>query len=86
MRNQKQQTPESTPEKKDKKDKKKKPVPTAEDVHIAPGYQNLLPGAPAVGDPPVPNRAWTEMRLGRDIDELSEDEKADLYLGHDRLF
>ena len=34
-------------------------------------------------DPPVPNRAWTEMRLGKDIDELSEEEKADLYLGRD---
>ena len=37
-------------------------------------------------DPPVPNRAWTEMRLGKDIDELSEEEKADLYLGRDNYF
>ena len=37
-------------------------------------------------DPPVPNRAWTEMRLGKDIDELSEEEKADLYLGRDSYF
>ncbi|MBQ7386931.1 MAG: hypothetical protein IJW03_02065 [Clostridia bacterium] len=37
-------------------------------------------------NPPVPNRAWTAMRQGKDIDELSEDEKADLYLGHDRYF
>ena len=40
---------------------------------------------PAV-DPPVPNRAWTEMRLGKDIDELSEEEKAELYLGKDNYF
>ena len=37
-------------------------------------------------DPPVPNRAWTELKLGRDIDELSEEEKADLYLGRDSYF
>lgn len=36
-----------------------------------------------VTDPPTPNRAWTEMKLGRDIEELSEEEKAELYLGHD---
>ncbi len=40
------------------------------------------PVVPAI-DPPVPNRAWTEMKLGRDIEELSEEEKAELYLGHD---
>jgi hypothetical protein len=37
-------------------------------------------------NPPVPNRAWTAMRLGKDIDELSEEEKADLYIGKDRYF
>lgn len=37
-------------------------------------------------DPPVPNRAWTEMKLGKDIDELSEEEKAELYLGRDNYF
>ena len=37
-------------------------------------------------NPPVPNRAWTAMKNGMDIDELTEDEKADLYLGHDRYF
>ena len=36
-------------------------------------------------DPPVPNRAWTEMKLGRDIEELSEEEKAELYLGRDHF-
>lgn len=37
-------------------------------------------------NPPVPNRAWTAMRQGKDIDELSEAEKADLYMGRDRYF
>lgn len=36
-------------------------------------------------NPPVPNRAWTAMRMGKDIDELTEEEKADLYLGRDGL-
>lgn len=34
-------------------------------------------------NPPVPNRAWTAMKNGMDIEELSEEEKADLYLGND---
>lgn len=34
-------------------------------------------------NPPVPNRAWTAMRAGMDIDELTEEERRDLYLGHD---
>lgn len=36
-------------------------------------------------NPPVPNRAWTAMRNGVDIDELSEEEKRDLYLGNDNF-
>ena len=39
-----------------------------------------------VNDPPVPNRAWTQMRLGRDIDDLTEEERRQLYLGRDNLF
>ncbi len=46
----------------------------------------LTPGLPDVEDPAVPNRAWTEMKLGKDIDELTEEEKRDLYLGHDSYF
>lgn len=34
-------------------------------------------------NPPVPNRAWTAMRKGMDIDELSDEEKRELYLGRD---
>lgn len=45
------------------------------------------PGSvPPVSDPPVPNRAWTEMKLGKDIDALTEEEKRDLYIGHDPVF
>ena len=36
-------------------------------------------------NPPVPNRAWTAMRQGLDIDALSEEEKRDLYLGKDNF-
>ena len=36
-------------------------------------------------NPPVPNRAWTAMRQGLDIEMLSEEEKRDLYIGHDGL-
>ena len=37
-------------------------------------------------NPPVPNRAWTAMRNGLDIDELSEEERRDLYLGRDNFY
>ena len=36
-------------------------------------------------NPPVPNRAWTAMRAGMDIDMLTEEEKADLYFGRDNI-
>ena len=36
-------------------------------------------------NPPVPNRAWTAMRQGLDIDALSEEEKRDLYIGNDNI-
>ena len=51
--------------------------------------QNSVPGinSPEVSlpafNPPVPNRAWTAMQQGLDIEELSEEEKRDLYLGRD---
>lgn len=41
-----------------------------------------LPGK----NPPVPNRAWTAMKNGMDIDALTEEEKMDLYLGGDAIF
>ena len=89
MENKEKNTKTTSAQKSDpagKNEKKKKSPPVRAEEKSAPGYQNLLPGVPVVGDPPVPNRAWTEMRLGRDIDELSEEEKADLYLGPDRMF
>lgn len=57
------------------------------------GYRKDAPGAisgintpgielPAY-NPPVPNRAWTAMRKGVDIDSLTEEEKRDLYIGSD---
>ena len=36
-------------------------------------------------NPPVPNRAWTAMRNGVDIDALSPEEKRNLYLGRDNI-
>ena len=36
-------------------------------------------------NPPVPNRAWTAMRMGLDIDSLSEEEKRELYYGKDDI-
>lgn len=36
-------------------------------------------------NPPVPNRAWTAMRQGLDIESLSPEEKRDLYLGRDNI-
>ena len=36
-------------------------------------------------NPPVPNRAWTAMRAGLDIDQLTEEEKRELYYGHDLI-
>lgn len=52
---------------------------------------NSVPGINTPGielpafNPPVPNRAWTAMRMGLDIDELSAEERRDLYLGRDGL-
>ena len=52
--------------------------------------KHILPMADPVPDittydPPVPNRAWTEMKMGKDIDALSEEEKKDLYIGRDNI-
>ena len=56
------------------------------------GYKDAVPGINTPGielpafNPPVPNRAWTAMRNGMDIDNLTEEEKRDLYLGADDIF
>ena len=36
-----------------------------------------------VFNPPVPNRAWTAMRMGKDITELTDEEKREMYYGKD---
>ena len=34
-------------------------------------------------NPPVPNRAWTAMRMGKDITELTDEERREMYYGKD---
>ncbi len=41
--------------------------------------------APPAFNPPVPNRAWTAMKNGKDIDELTDEEKRMLYYGKDEI-
>ena len=57
----------------------------------APTYDPAVPGVntpdielPAY-NPPVPNRAWTAMRNGVDIESLSPEERRSLYLGNDNI-
>ena len=59
---------------------KKKPIEEFPEAAPVPA----VPPIPEVPDPPVPNRAWTEMKLGRDVDELTPEERSDLYIGRDR--
>ena len=67
-----------------------------ENIKNAPSYRsdnspNSTPGinSPDIElpeyNPPVPNRAWTAMRQGLDIEELTEEEKRELYYGHDPI-
>ena len=61
------------------------------DDRYAPGKTNSVPGinTPEISlpafNPPVPNRAWTAMRAGYDIDALTEEEKRELYVGRDGI-
>ena len=56
------------------------------------GADDAVPGINTPGielpafNPPVPNRAWTAMMQGLDIDALSEEEKRELYYGRDDIF
>jgi hypothetical protein len=74
----------------DKNDKKKRLNPDGDDRY-APGQTNSVPGinTPEISlpafNPPVPNRAWTAMKNGKDIDELTEEEKRMLYYGKDGI-
>ena len=81
----------------DKKAEVKKPTPKSstykpESERFPGNKQNSVPGinSPEISlpafNPPVPNRAWTAMRKGMDIDELSAEEKRDMYLGRDNIF
>jgi len=73
------------------KDKKYTNINPDGDDRYPPDATNSVPGintpeiAPPAFNPPVPNRAWTAMRAGKDIDELSEEERRLLYLGKDEL-
>ena len=70
---------------------KKGELPILEDRQ-APGAGNAKNGInnpeifPPAQNPPVPNRAWTAMKSGMDIEELSEEEKRELYIGRDFMF
>ena len=61
------------------------------DDRYPPEQTNSVPGintpeiSPPAFNPPVPNRAWTAMIQGKDIDELSEEEKRMLYYGRDGI-
>ena len=76
------------------KDNKKKKMNETEKFNVR-NYRKDAPGAtsgintPGIDlpafNPPVPNRAWTAMRQGKDLDELSDEEKRDLYFGRDGL-
>ena len=79
---------------KEKKTEKKSKLDLKNDVDGRYGYptEQSVPGInnPEIGlpayNPPVPNRAWTAMRKGADIESLSEEEKRELYLGRDNYF
>ena len=77
------------------KDNKKLKMNETERLNVR-NYRKDAPGAtsgintPGIDlpafNPPVHNRAWTAMRQGKDLDELSEEEKRDLYYGRDGLY
>ena len=75
---------------KDERSKAKKAPESRIDGRV-PHNDNAVPGINTPGielpafNPPVPNRAWTAMREGKDIDELSPEEKNALYLGRDNI-
>ena len=72
----------------DKKNKKEKELPILTSRPGAPDGKagiNSPTVIPPAFNPPVPNRAWTAMRQGMDIEELTEEEKRDLYIGPDNI-
>ena len=73
----------------DKKNKNGNYSADPSEMRKAPGYENAVPGvnspeiAPPAFNPPVPNRAWTEMK--NQIEALSDEEKRDYYLGKRKI-
>ena len=61
------------------------------EMRKAPGYENAVPGvnspeiAPPRFNPPVPNRAWTEMRRNLEIEAMTEQKRRELYGGGNTL-
>ena len=73
--------------KKDKKDNNTEfPLPERRNTpsQEVPGINTPGIELPAF-NPPVPNRAWTAMRAGLDIEQLSDEERRDLYIGRDGI-
>lgn len=72
-----------------KKSEPKSATYRAESERFPGNKQNSVPGinSPEISlpafNPPVPNRAWTAMQQGLDIEELSEEEKRNLYSAND---
>ena len=54
------------------------------ETNSTPGINTPEVSLPAF-NPPVPNRAWTAMRAGLDIEDLTEEEKRELYYGRDNI-
>ena len=82
----------NTPKKHTDLHKSKKVTPENESFNSRLSHgKNSIPGINTPGielpafNPPVPNRAWTAMKNGLDIEALSPEEKADLYLGSDNI-
>lgn len=76
------------------KESKKLAIPQSEKNGIKgrnQGGESAVPGINTPGvelpafNPPVPNRAWTAMKKGYDIEELSPEERRSLYLGRDNI-
>ena len=73
--------------------KNDKPVTKVTEKNVVKDYRKDAPGAisgintPGIDlptyNPTVPNRAWTALRQGMDIEQLTEEEKHDLYYGRD---
>ena len=55
-----------------------------ERTNSVPGINTPEISLPAF-NPPVPNRAWTAMRQGVDIEELTDEERRQLYTGRDDI-